>query len=242
MHGLGGYVRKQPFRALGTFKTTALNYGHRLFCCHMVCAIICLYKDFLSVHQGRDPQVPSDTTGATGLSGRYAAALYELADADNKLDKVADDLRALAVMIGESDDLARLVSSPVLSRDEQTKGILALCKKAGMDELTQRFVGTTAQNRRLFALPGIIKAYLDELSRQRGEASAEIVSAQKLDETQLKAVTDELKKAIGTKVSVEQKVDESLLGGMIVKVGSRMIDSSLKTKLQQLRLSMKGVG
>jgi len=186
--------------------------------------------------------VSSTTTGATGLSGRYAAALYELADADKKLDKVADDLRTLAAMIVESDDLARLVSSPVLSRDEQTKGMIALCKKASMDELTQRFVGTTAQNRRLSALPNIIKAYLDELSRHRGEASAEIVCAQQLDETQLKAVTDELKKVIGTKVSVEQKVDESLLGGMIVKVGSRMIDSSLKTKLQQLRLSMKGVG
>ena len=186
--------------------------------------------------------MPSDTTGATGLSGRYAAALYELADADNKLDKVAGDLRALDAMIGESEDLSRLISSPVLSRDEQTNGILALCKKASMDELTQRFVGTTAQNRRLFALPSIIKAYLDELSYRRGEATAEIVSAQKLDENQLKAVSDVLKKAIGSKISVEQKVDESLLGGMIVKVGSRMVDSSIKTKLQQLRLSMKGVG
>ncbi|MCK5545834.1 MAG: F0F1 ATP synthase subunit delta [Rhodospirillaceae bacterium] len=186
--------------------------------------------------------MPSETTGATGLAGRYAAALYALAEADKKLDKVADDLRQLNTMISESDDLARLISSPVLSRIQQADGVLAVCKKAGMDDLTQRFVGTTAQNRRMAVLPSIIKAYLDELSHRRGEATAQVVSAQKLDEAQLKEVSDVLKKAIGTKVAVEAKVDETLLGGMIVKVGSRMVDSSLKTKLQQLHLSMKGVG
>lgn len=186
--------------------------------------------------------MPSETTGATGLAGRYAAALYALAEQSKKLDKVADDLRALDVMISESDDLSRLISSPVLSRTQQADGVLAICKKAGMDDLTQRFVGTTAQNRRMAVLSSIIKAYLDELSHRRGEATAQVISAQKLDEAQLKEVSDVLKKAIGTKVAVEAKVDETLLGGMIVKVGSRMVDSSLKTKLQQLHLSMKGVG
>lgn len=186
--------------------------------------------------------MPSQSTGSFGLAGRYGSALYQLAEADKKLDTVADDLRALNAMIIESDDLSRLITSAVLSRKEQADGILALCKKASMDDLTQRFVGTTAQNRRLDVLPNIIKAYLDELSHSRGEATAQVVSAQKLDDSQLKAVSEVLKKAIGTKVAVDAKVDKSLLGGMIVKVGSRMVDSSLKTKLQQLRLSMKGVG
>ena len=184
----------------------------------------------------------SETTGATGLAGRYAAALYELAESANKLDKVAEDLRSMGAMIQESADLGRVLNSPVLSRKEQADAIVAVCDKAGMDELTKNFAGTVAQNRRLFALGSMIKAFLDELSRRRGEATAEIVSAKELSDAQLKAVSDVLKKAVGTKVAIETNVDESLLGGVIVKVGSRMIDTSLKTKLQQLHLSMKGIG
>ena len=184
----------------------------------------------------------SETKGATGLAGRYAIALYGLADSAKKLDKVAEDLKTLRQMIQESADLRRVISSPVLSRGEQVKAMTALCAKADMDELTGNFVGTVAQNRRLFALEGMIKAFLDELSRSRGEATAQVISAKELSDAQIKAVSDVLKKAVGTKVSVEPLVDESLLGGMIVKVGSRMVDSSLKTKLQQLHLSMKGIG
>ncbi len=186
--------------------------------------------------------MPSVTTGATGLSGRYAAALYELAEADGKLDRVADDLRALGALIAGSADLARLLTSPVLTRKEQTDAMLAVCKKAGTDDLTQRFVGTVAANRRLFVLGGMIKAFLSELSHRRGEATAEVVSAKKLNDSQLSSISDVLKKAVGTKVSVEARVDQSLLGGLVVQVGSRMVDQSLKTQLQQLRLSMKGVG
>lgn len=184
----------------------------------------------------------SETNGATGLAGRYAAALYELAEAAGKLDKVADDLKALRSMIQESADLGRVIASPVLSREVQVKAMTAIAAKTGMDELTGNFVGMVAKNRRLAALSGMIRAFLDELSRRRGEATAQVISAKVLSATQLQAVSDVLKKAAGTKVSVESTVDESLLGGMIVKVGSRMIDSSLKTKLQQLHLSMKGIG
>jgi len=158
------------------------------------------------------------------------------------LDKVAEDLKSLRSMINDSDDLKRVISSPVLTRGEQVQAMTALCAKADMDQLTINFVGTVAQNRRLFALNGMIKAYLNELSRRRGEATAQVTSAKRLSDAQLKAVSDVLKKAVGTKVSIEAEVDESLLGGMIVKVGSRMIDSSLKTQLQQLHLSMKGIG
>jgi F-type H+-transporting ATPase subunit delta len=186
--------------------------------------------------------VSSETTGTTGLAGRYATALYDLAESASKLDQVAADLKSLRSMINDSDDLNRVISSPVLTRNEQVRAMTALCGKAGMDELTGNFVGTVAQNRRLFALDGMIKAYLSELSRRRGEASAQVISAKTLSDAQLQAVSDVLKKAVGTKVSVEPHVDESLLGGMIVKVGSRMIDTSLKTQLQQLHLSMKGIG
>ena len=184
----------------------------------------------------------SETKGATGLAGRYANALYELAESANKLDKVAEDLKSLRQMIQESADLGRVIQSPVLSRDEQVKAMTALGQKAGMDELTVNFVGTVAQNRRLFALDGVISAFLSILSRSRGEAAAQVITAKALSDAQLQAVSDVLKKAVGTKVSVEPVVDESLLGGMIVKVGSRMVDTSIKTKLQQLHLSMKGIG
>lgn len=184
----------------------------------------------------------SETKGATGLTGRYAIALYGLAESANKLDKVAEDLKTMRQMIQESAELRRVIASPVLSRGDQAKAMGALCAKAGMDELTGNFVGTVAQNRRLFALEGMIKAFLEVLSRSRGEATAQVISAKELSSAQISAVSDVLKKAVGTKVSIEPLVDETLLGGMIVKVGSRMVDSSLKTKLQQLHLSMKGIG
>jgi len=177
-----------------------------------------------------------------GLTGRYATALYELADAASCLDAVAKNLKSFRTMMNESADLGRMIASPVLTRDAQTKAVTAVCAKAKMNKLTLNFVGMVAQNRRLLALPGMIQAFLDELSRRRGESTAQVTSAKKLSEKQLKAVSSVLKKSMGTKIAIEADVDESLLGGMIVKVGSRMIDSSLKTQLQQLHLSMKGIG
>lgn len=186
--------------------------------------------------------MPSKSQGAAGLSGRYAAALFELAEAEQKLDRVADDLRTLARLIAGSADLARVLTSPVLTRKAQGNGLLAVCDKAGLDDLTCRFVGTVAANRRLQALASMIQAFLNALSRHRGEVTAEVVSAQKLNATQLSAISDVLEKAVGTPVTVAAKVDRGLLGGLVVQIGSRMVDQSLKTQLQQLRLAMKGVG
>ena len=184
----------------------------------------------------------SKTTGATGLAGRYAAALFDLAEAEKLLDQAAEDLIRLGQMIDDSDDLKRLIRSPVVSRDDQNRAIAALMEKAGICDLIRRFVGVVTQNRRLFALPDMILAYVSLLARRRGEATAEVVSAKELTESQFTAIGDSLKKAIGTKVAVSATVDPELLGGLVVKVGSRMVDSSLRTKLQQLRLAMKGVG
>lgn len=184
----------------------------------------------------------SDSSGTAGLAGRYATALFELAEYDKQLDDVANDLQQLAAMISDSEDLARMIKSPVMSRDDQVNAMGAIAEAAGFAGLTKNFIGVVAENRRLFALPNIIKAYQTQLAQSRGEATAEVTSAQQLSDAQLKAVEDALKKAIGTKVQIEQKVDENLLGGLVVRVGSRMVDSSLRTKLQKMRLAMKGVG
>jgi F-type H+-transporting ATPase subunit delta len=186
--------------------------------------------------------VSSNVIGATGLAGRYATALFELAEADKQLDEVANDLLAIDQMLEKSDDLKRLIRSPVISRDNQGMAMAAVMEAAKARELSRKFIGLVAQNRRLFVLPAMIKAYQALIKVLRGESTAEVVSAKKLSAKQLKGIEDALKNATGTNVSVDASVDESLLGGLIVKVGSRMVDSSLKTKLNQLRFSMKGVG
>ncbi|MBL6957454.1 MAG: F0F1 ATP synthase subunit delta [Rhodospirillales bacterium] len=184
----------------------------------------------------------SATIGATGLAGRYVSALFELAEAESLLDVVAADLDGLGTLISENADLDNFIRSPVVSRKEQAEGIAALAEKAGFNELTQRFIGVVAANRRLAALPSMIKTYRVLLASRRGETTAEVTSAAALTDKQKKTLGASLKKAVGTKVTVMDKVDPDLIGGMVVKVGSRMVDSSLRTKLQQLRLAMIGVG
>jgi F-type H+-transporting ATPase subunit delta len=181
-------------------------------------------------------------TGTAGLAARYAAALFELADESKQFDAVAADLRAVRGMIAGSADLRRLVRSPVLTRSEQGGAMGAVLEKAGICDLVRRFVGLVAENRRLFALNDMIGAYLGELARRRGEVTASVISAAPLSDAQSAALTEALRRAVGGKVTVETHTDASLIGGLIVQVGSRMVDSSLKSKLQRLKLVMKGVG
>lgn len=178
--------------------------------------------------------------GDTGVAARYALALFELADEQRKLDQVADDLRAIDGLIGESDDLRLLLRNPVVSRAESGRAIAALMDRTGADPLTQNFTGLVAANRRLFALPAIIKAYLAELAERRGEITADVVSAQALTPAQTEALKASLHTATGDKVTLSLDVDPNLIGGLTVKVGSRMVDSSLRTQLQKLKLAMKG--
>lgn len=184
----------------------------------------------------------SKTKGSSGLADRYATALFELAEADKMLSQVADELQRIGSMIDESSDLRRLLRSPVVSRDEQVGAMDALLKKAEISDLTRRFVGLTARNRRLFALPDMIAAYKEMMAGRRGETTAEVLSAKALTKTQLAGIAESLTKAVGTKVALVASVDPDILGGLVVKVGSRMIDSSLRTKLNRMRLAMKGVG
>ena len=178
----------------------------------------------------------------TGLAGRYATALYELADAAKSLDAVAADLTALNQIVTENADLAHLVRSPVIGSEAQVKAMTAVLEAAGATPLTVKFVGTVADNRRLFALSQMITAFLAELARRRGEIQADVTSAVPLTEAEVATVTESLRGAVGQKVAVNLAVDPSLIGGLIVRVGSRMIDSSLRSKINRLQLSMKGVG
>lgn len=184
----------------------------------------------------------SETTGVSGLAERYAAALFELADERRQLDAVAEDLRQLRRMLGESADLNRLLRSPILAREEQRKAVAALAERAGMSPLVRDFLGVVAGNRRLFAVPAMIEAYLKKLADRRGEVTAEVTTAQPLSEQQLTSLGEQLRRSVGRRVAVEVRVDPRLIAGLVVKVGSRMIDASLSSKLRRLQLAMKGIG
>jgi F-type H+-transporting ATPase subunit delta len=184
----------------------------------------------------------SEATGVSGLAERYAAALFDLADERHALDAVAGDLREVRAMLRDSADLMRLLRSPVLTRDEQGKAVAALGERAGLSALTRDFLGVVARNRRLFAVPEMIEAYLKKLADRRGEVTAEVTVAQPLDEARHAALTEQLRRAVGARVAVDIRVDPALLGGMIVKVGSRMVDASLNSRLQRLRLAMRAGG
>lgn len=184
----------------------------------------------------------SETTGVSALAERYAAALFDIADERRTLDEVAADLRQLRAMLTASADLMRLVRSPILSRPAQGKAITALAERAGLSRLVRDFLAVVAKNRRLFAVPAMIEAYLAQLAARRGEVTAEITSAQSLSEAQLAALGDRLRHTVGRRVALDLRVDPDLIGGMIVKVGSRMVDSSLKSQLHRLQIALKATG
>lgn len=178
----------------------------------------------------------------SGLAGRYALALLDLAEKEKQLDEVAAELAGLRQAIAESADLTRFIRSPLFGREQQSRVMAAVLDKAGVSDLTRRFVLVVAQNRRLFALPKMIDGYLAELARRRGEVTAKVTAAHKLTAEQRKALDETLRKVVGAKVKVDLDVDPGLLGGLVVRVGSRMIDSSLRTKLAKLQFAMKGIG
>ena len=184
--------------------------------------------------------MPSISSVTSGVAGRYAAALFELADEERNLDEIAADALTIRGLLAESADLRRMVASPVIGRERQGLAITAVLEKAGVSRLTRNFVGVVAKNRRLFALDDMCILYRELLSSRRGEMKAEVTTAQPFNEKQRKELERALRTAIGSKVTLDARVDPALLGGIIVKVGSRMVDASLKTKLQRLELSLKG--
>ena len=180
------------------------------------------------------------TSAISSVAGRYASALFELADTARSLDQVAQDLTTFRQLVGDSADLSRLIASPVIGRELQGKALLAVLDAAGIGGLTRNFIGTVARNGRARELTAMASAFLAELARRRGEVTAQVTAAVALTDRQTEALVDQLKKAMGAKVQVNVRIDPALLGGMIVKVGSRMVDSSLRTKLAKLQLAMKG--
>lgn len=176
----------------------------------------------------------------SGLAGRYASALFELADEKQSHDAVANDLRQLRQLIDESADFGRFIKSPLYDRDEQVAALDAILKKGGAGDLARRFVLTVTKNRRLYALVGMIDAYLAILAKRRGEVTAKVSVARPLDAAQTQLLEETLRRAIGSKVKIETRIDPSLIGGLVVQVGSRMVDASLRTKLNRLQHVMKG--
>ncbi len=174
------------------------------------------------------------------LAGRYATAIFELAQEQNAIDALERDFAALKAMIADSADLARLVRAPVFSAEDQANGMNAVLAAMQASPLATRTVLLLAAKRRLFVLTDIIRAFEKLVERMRGEVSAQVTSARPLSDTQTEELKNILRSKLGREARLETKVDPSLLGGLVVKVGSRMIDSSLRTKLDGLRLAMRG--
>lgn len=184
----------------------------------------------------------SDAAASPRVSGaaqRYAEALFDLALEADAIEKVESDMNALATGIAASGDFNSFLTSPVYDADAKARAIVAIAEKAGAAALTKKFLGVVAANRRLFALEGIIAAFKKRLADHRGEVSAEVIAASPLSEDQKKRLRGEIERIVGKAVNLSVRVDQELLGGLVVRVGPTMIDSSLKTKLNRLKSVMK---
>jgi F-type H+-transporting ATPase subunit delta len=184
--------------------------------------------------------VAGESTSSSSLAGRYATALVDLATEGKTLDTVAGELKRVKELLDGSLDLKRLVRSPVYSREEQSAAMGAILDRLNVSTLTKNFIGLVAEKRRLFALRDIITAFEKIVAAQRGELSATVTSAQALKPEQLTALSGTLKDTFKRDVRLATQVDPTLIGGLVVKVGSRQIDSSLKAKLARLTHAMKG--
>jgi F-type H+-transporting ATPase subunit delta len=189
----------------------------------------------------RARDVTSDEPIVSGMAGRYATALFELSLEEHATDAVRADLDRLDALISGSPDLQRLVRSPVFTAEEQTRALSAVLEKAGIDGLSARFLQVVSSNRRLFAVREIIRGFRTLVATHRGETSATVTVAEKPSEAHLAAIKDALKTVTKKDVQVEVKVDPSIIGGLIVKLGSRMVDTSLRTKLNAIKHAMKEV-
>ena len=176
----------------------------------------------------------------SGMAGRYANALFELALEGKAIDAVKSDLEKFDALVAGSADLNRLVRSPVFSAGDQRKALDAILAKAGIKGLAANFLLVIADNRRLFAVRDMIRAFRAMVARHRGEVTAEITVAEKISDSNFEALKSALKSVTGGKdIDFDVKIDPAIIGGLIVKVGSRMVDTSLRTKLNSIKLAMK---
>jgi F-type H+-transporting ATPase subunit delta len=174
------------------------------------------------------------------IAERYASALFDLAKEGGNLDAVAKDLEALSGLIASNAEVASLVKSPLLRRDQASLGMGGLMNRIGVDPTTWKFVKLLAEKRRLFVLPQIAKAFANRIAEQRGEMTAEVVSAQALKEGQVAAIKATLRDTYKRDIRLETRVDPTLIGGFVLKAASRQVDTSIRSKLQALSSAMKG--
>lgn len=175
------------------------------------------------------------------MAGRYATALYELADESKSVDAVLKDLEGFEALVSGSDDLKRLVKSPVFSAEEHLAAITAIFDKTKFSGLAANFIKLAAKNRRLFAVDAMIRAFRAIVAKARGELTAKVTVAEPLNDARMKDIKAALKEVTSQDVSVDVKVDPSIIGGIIVQLGSRMVDASLKTRLSAIQTAMKEV-
>ncbi|MDU9002334.1 F0F1 ATP synthase subunit delta [Sedimentitalea todarodis] len=179
---------------------------------------------------------------STGIAARYATAIFEIAQENKKLDSLETSVNDLASAVDESADLRSLIQSPLVSRSDQENAITAIAKKMGLDEVLAKSLSLMAQKRRLFVVPQLIGALREQIAQERGEVTAEVTSAKALTKAQSDKLASTLKERVGKTVTINSTVDESLIGGLVVKVGSKMIDTSIRSKLNSLQNAMKEVG
>lgn len=179
---------------------------------------------------------------STGIAGRYAQAVFDLAREEGTLPAVEADLGTLEQALAESPDLRSLISSPIYSREEQGAALAALGQRMGLSSVMQNVIGLMAQKRRLFVLPAMLSTLRALMAQARGEVQAEVVSAEPLSPEQAQRLADTLSASAGKAVRLQTRVDPSLIGGLVVRLGSRMIDTSIRAKLGQLQNMMKEVG
>lgn len=186
--------------------------------------------------------VADENPNVSGVAGRYATALFELARDEKSVDTVKADLDKFEAMMAESADLARLVRSPVFAADAQTRALSAVLEKAGIGGIAAKFLKVLTANRRLFAVRDVIRTFRTLVARFKGEVSADVTVAEPLNDKNLEALKGALKNVTGKDVDLNIKVDPAIIGGLIVKLGSRMVDSSLRTKLNSIKNAMKEAG
>ena len=179
---------------------------------------------------------------STGIAERYATAVYDLAREANQVDAIEGALTALEAALNDSDDFRRLTTSPLYTREEQEQAIKVLAEKMGLTKIMANTLQLMAQKRRLFALPALVKALRETIAEAKGEITAEVTTAKALTKTQSDKLAKSLTASTGKKVSLHATVDESLIGGLVVKVGSKMIDTSIRSKLNSLQNVMKEGG
>ena len=178
--------------------------------------------------------VSEPTSISSGIAKRYATAIFELAKEDNSIDQIANDADTLTAALAESEAFRDLIHSPIYSRDQQQKAIAALADRMGLHGITAKTLQLMAQKRRLFVLRQLATQLREMIARERGEVTAEVTAAHELSDEQRTKLAEALKQAVGRDVNINLSVDERLIGGLVVKVGSKMIDTSIRSKLDSL--------